>query len=151
MRHNLDVVLPPFPRPIKIAIMSTPGRLETGYTMDSLVSPTSPQASSKSFYSRSETLTLSDKYSPIDKGGSPQSLHAKPWPVRPQLLHKDISGHRWWDTTVDFLTILIPLPFFMLAAAVIAVNGKKVDARDLDFLQQSIKGVCMPRIPIRFD
>ncbi|KAF8865288.1 hypothetical protein BDZ45DRAFT_736399 [Acephala macrosclerotiorum] len=120
--------------------MSKMNRLDTGHTMDGLVSPISPQPSSKSLYSRSETLTLSDKYSPIDKGSSPQSLHAKPWPVRPQLLHKGISGHRWWDTTVDFLTILIPFPFFMLAAAVIAVNGKSVNSRDLDFLQQSIKG-----------
>ena len=37
--------------------------------------------------------------------------------------------------------ILIPLPFFILGAAVIAVNGKVVEGRELDILQQSIKGV----------
>ncbi|KUJ24376.1 uncharacterized protein LY89DRAFT_727406 [Mollisia scopiformis] len=108
-------------------------------TIFSPISPVSPQASSKSIYTRSDTLTLSDKYSPIEKG-SPQSIHSKPWPVRPQPLSKDITGQRWWDTTVDFVTCLIPLPFFMLAAAVVAVNGKEVNNRDLDFLQQAIKG-----------
>ncbi|KAE8451020.1 hypothetical protein EG329_004692 [Mollisiaceae sp. DMI_Dod_QoI] len=119
--------------------MSAPDRLDTGHILASPVSPISPQASSKSLYTRAETLTLSDKYSPIEKG-SPQSIRAKPWPVRPQVLHKGISGQRWWDTTVDFVTVLIPLPFFMLAAAVVAVNGKEVNDRELDILQQAIKG-----------
>lgn len=129
----------------QFAIMSAPeirlniGPSEKGYTIFSPISPISPQ--SKSPHSRSDTLTLSDKYSPIEKG-SPQSLHAKPWPVRPQPLHKDISGQRWWDTTVDFVTVLMPFPFIMLAAAVVAVNGKVVDDRELDILQEAIKGVC---------
>lgn len=128
--------------------MSTPEirlntqQLDKGYTLFSPITPISPQDSSKSLYNKSDTFTLSDKYSPIEKG-SPQSIQAKPWPVRPQLLHKDISSQRWWDTTVDFVTILIPLPFFMLAAAVIAVNGKEVNDGDLNLLQQAIKGVSI--------
>jgi hypothetical protein len=37
--------------------------------------------------------------------------------------------------------ILIPFPFFALAAAVIFVDGKIVDDHQLDLLEQSIKGV----------
>ena len=84
----------------------------------------------------------SEKYSPYSDKLSPQSLlQAKPWPSRPQKLHKSLGEYRWWESTVDVIMILIPLPFFILGAAVIAVNGKVVEGRELDILQQSIKGV----------
>jgi len=72
---------------------------------------------------------------------SPETLHAKPWPIRPQRLYKAGEGFKWWDTTVDFVMILLPFPFFLLAAAVISVNGKKVDHRELELLEACIKGV----------
>lgn len=128
-----------------ISMMSTPDigvaakKLDTEYA---LFSPILPSVSSEPLHSRSDTPTLSDKYSPTEKG-SPQSLQTKPWPVRPQLLQKNMSSQRWWETTLDFITILIPLPFFMLAVAVIAVNGKEVNDQDLNFLQQAIKAVSI--------
>jgi len=78
-------------------------------------------------------------------GHSPGSLHAKPWPVRPQKIHKGIEGWRWWDAAVDLIMVMIPIPFFILAAAVVAVNGKVVDERELSILDQSIKGVAIRR------
>lgn len=86
--------------------------------------------------------------SPTEKliSHSPQSLHAKPWPARPQRLYKGIGGWRWWDSAVDLIMVMIPIPFFILAAAVVAVNGKVVDERELNILDQSIKGVTTRRI-----
>jgi hypothetical protein len=86
--------------------------------------------------------------SPTEKliSHSPQSLHAKPWPARPQKLYKGIGGWRWWDSAVDLIMVMIPIPFFILAAAVVAVNGKVVDERELNILDQSIKGVTIRRL-----
>jgi hypothetical protein len=72
---------------------------------------------------------------------SPESLHAKPWPSRPQMLYKGLGGARLWDSSLDIIMLLVPIPFFILAIAVMAVNGKPVHDRDLEILQESIKGV----------
>ena len=78
---------------------------------------------------------------------SPQDtirLLTKPWPSRPQVLQKGMGGWRWWDSTVDFVMLLVPLPFFILAASVFAVNGNEVDDYELSVLEQAIKGVRLP-------
>ena len=72
---------------------------------------------------------------------SPQSLRAKPWPARPQQLCKGIRGWRWWDSALDVVVVMLPMPFFVLAAAVIFVNGKIVDQEQFTILDHSIKGV----------
>jgi hypothetical protein len=72
---------------------------------------------------------------------SPESLHAKPWPSRPQVLKKGDHSHGWWDSIVDAAMILVPVPFFLLAVAVIVVDGKEVDISQLENLDRSIKGV----------
>lgn len=72
---------------------------------------------------------------------SPESLHAKPWPSRPQMLYKGLGGARLWDSSLDIIMLLVPIPFFILAVAIMAVNGKPVHDRDLRILQESIKGV----------
>jgi hypothetical protein len=77
---------------------------------------------------------------------SPQSLHAKPWPARPQRLHRGFRGWKWQDSARDGVIIMMPVPFFLLAAAVVAVNGKVVQERDLAILDHSIKGVSKPSL-----
>jgi hypothetical protein len=80
-------------------------------------------------------------YSPTDKSTSPQSLHNKPWPARPQRLYKGLSGWRWWDSTCDFVMVLIPVPFYLPAIAVGTLNGREIDEHQFEILEQSIKGV----------
>jgi hypothetical protein len=67
---------------------------------------------------------------------SPQSLHAKPWPARPQRLYKGVRGWRWWDSALDGVMVMMPIPFFVLAAAVWAVNGEVVDQKQFTILDQ---------------
>jgi hypothetical protein len=74
---------------------------------------------------------------------SPQSLHTKPWPARPQTLHKGLDGWRWWDSTVDSIMVMLPVPFIILIVAVLVVNGKKVDDYELSILNHAIKGVSL--------
>lgn len=119
-------------RPCSFFQMSDHGRLPDG---SSPIEGLSPTDSCSTLFSKSE--------SPTEKliNHSPRSLNAKPWPARPQRLYKGIGGWRWWDSAVDLVMIMIPIPFFILAAAVVAVNGKVVDERELSILDQSIKGV----------
>lgn len=94
------------------------------------------------FSSPGSSKSLLSFASPTPEKLSPnQSLYAKPWPSRPQPLQKRVRGWTWWETIVDFVTVLIPFPFFMLAATVIAVSGKPVEDHDLKILERSIKGV----------
>ncbi|KAL2063472.1 hypothetical protein VTL71DRAFT_5277 [Oculimacula yallundae] len=126
-------------------------KLRTSFPAPDVVSPISP-LSSRTASTFDNHYAASEKYSPYsDKlTSSPHSLlEAKPWPSRPQKLYKGMGGYRWWESTVDVIMILIPLPFFILGAAVIAVNGKVVDGRELDILQQSIKGATT-LFPISF-
>ncbi|TVY65524.1 hypothetical protein LSUE1_G008057 [Lachnellula suecica] len=94
-------------------------------------------------YSNAESVfddkSESEKSSP-QSSISPQSLHTKPWPARPQVLHKGLDGWRWWDSTVDVIVLLLPIPFIILIAAVIAVNGREVDEYELNILDHAIKG-----------
>lgn len=82
----------------------------------------------------------SDAESPSEKS-SPQSLYAKPWPSRPQLLAKASGTYKWWHSAVDVAMVLIPVPFFLLGIAVVAVSGREVNNQQLTMLDRSIKGV----------
>ncbi|KAK0104473.1 hypothetical protein ONS95_004762 [Cadophora gregata] len=129
--------------------MTTQRKLETDFPVHDMISPISP-LSSRTISMFGDHYAASEKYSPYSDKASPQSLlQAKPWPSRPQKLHKGLGGYRWWESTVDVIMILIPIPFFILGAAVIAVNGKVVEGRELDILQQSIKGATT-LFPISF-
>ncbi len=90
-------------------------------------------ASSKSQSTLVNVESLSDKLSP------------KTWPSKPQLLKKRHGSHGWWNLVVDAAMILIPVPFFLLAAAVIVVDGKEVGISRLETLNRSIKGVTFPK------
>jgi hypothetical protein len=83
----------------------------------------------------------SEKLSPL-QSISPQSLHTKPWPVRPQPLNK---GHReeWrlWGLIVNCVMLMLPLPFFTLFAAAIVVDGNAVTKQESDLLDFAIKSV----------
>lgn len=120
--------------------MVTHKKLEIESSSREAISPISP-LSSRTISMFGDHYSPSDKYSPYSDKVSPQGLHAKPWPSRPQKLYKGLGGYRWWESTVDIIMVLIPVPFFMLGAAVIAVNGKVVEGHELGILQQSIKGV----------
>jgi len=111
--------------------MSGSKRLEVDPTVADLVSPLS---------SSSIQLKYTDGDSPLEKS-SPQSLHAKPWPSRPQLLSKNTGSHKWWHSATDVAMVLIPVPFFLLGAAVIIVNGREVNDHQFELLDRSIKGV----------
>jgi hypothetical protein len=94
-----------------------------------------------------EDKNASEKSSP-QQSISPQSLHTKPWPARPQTLHKGLEGWRWWDSTVDFVMVMLPVPFIILIVAVIVVNGREVDDYELNILDHAIKGVSLPFPPL---
>ncbi|CZS95419.1 uncharacterized protein RCO7_05733 [Rhynchosporium graminicola] len=124
-------------------------RLETNFSAPEILSPISP-LSSRTISLFDDHYAGCEKYSPYSDKLSPQSLsEMKPWPLRPQKLYRGLGEYRWWESTVDFIMVLIPLPFFILGAAVIAVNGKVVEDRELDILQQSIKGAAT-LFPISF-
>jgi hypothetical protein len=106
-------------------------QLEVNSVVGSLASPL--QSSGLQF-------KYGDIESPSEKS-SPQSLHAKPWPSRPQTLSKGTGRYSWWDSAIDVSMILIPIPFFLLATAVIIVNGREVNDHQFKLLDQSIKGV----------
>ncbi|KAF4637462.1 hypothetical protein G7Y89_g626 [Cudoniella acicularis] len=71
---------------------------------------------------------------------STQNLLQKPWPARPQPLQKGLAGWRWWDSTLDLVMLMLPLPFLVLVAATIVVDGKAVDDSQSTLLDHSIKG-----------
>jgi len=108
--------------------------------------PIQPSYSSSADFSLEDKNT-SEKSSP-QQSISPQSLHTKPWPARPQTLHKGLKGWRWWDSTVDFVMVMLPLPFIILIIAVIVVNGREVDDYELNILDHTIKGVGFPFLPL---
>lgn len=110
---------------------------------DGLGSPIQALKSARSFSKYEDSPTYSEKS--ITTPSTAHSYHAKPWPTRPQVLYKGLEGRGWWHTSIDVLMLLAPFPFFILAAAVIYVDGKVVDGHQLDLLQQSIKGVCTLR------
>jgi hypothetical protein len=114
------------------------GRLPDGASPIEGVSPTdSIDTLVPEFGSPSEKLLIRSPH-------SVQSLRAKPWPARPQHLHKSIRGWRWWDSAHDAVAIMLPAPFFALAAVVAAVNGKVFDEQEFVILDRCIKGVRDP-------
>lgn len=123
---------------LKIA-MANPRKEADAFLNHEPISPLSP-LSSRAISTFGRFHAPSEKYSPVDEP-SPQSLYTKPWPSRPQKLFREIGSYRWWESTVDIIMVLIPMPFFILGAAVLAVNGKEVEAEELGILQQTIKAV----------
>jgi hypothetical protein len=103
----------------------------------STIEGASPTESTDTFFSKSGTP--SEKLL-IQSPHTPSSLHAKPWPARPQRLYKGIRGWRWWDSALDGVLVMLPIPFFVLAAAVVAVNGRVVEQGQFSILDHSIKG-----------
>jgi len=65
--------------------------------------------------------------------------------IKAPITKKGHDSHGWWNSVVDAAMILIPVPFFLLAAAVIVVDGKEVGISRLETLDRSIKGVTFPK------
>lgn len=92
-----------------------------------------------SICSDGDSISDKDKLQvPKQKRQRPKST---PWTSQPQPLHQPVQTQWWWELIVDTITILLPMPFFILLATVLAVNGRVVDARDLGIIEQSVKGV----------
>lgn len=87
-------------------------------------------------------LSKSDE-SDIEKPESTPSTRPKstPWTSRPQPLQRSLRNWWWWDFGIDLAVIVVPIPFLLLGATVIAFNGKAVDEGDLNILDQAIRGV----------
>lgn len=65
-----------------------------------------------------------------------------PWTSRPQPLrhHSAYPVQWWWDFAVDFVMLLVTVPFFALLGTVLYVNGRAVDSHsDLQKLEQGVK------------
>lgn len=75
-----------------------------------------------------------------------QRPKSMPWSSRPLPLREKLKLRWWRDIVADSFSILMPLPFLLLGAVLIFVNGKIVNEADLSFivLDQAIKGVSMP-------
>jgi len=84
---------------------------------------------------------LSEKFSESDQPAWSQRPKSIPWTSRPQALREGLRVRWWRDIMADVVTILMPLPFFILSAIVIALNGRQVDDWTLSALNQSIKAV----------
>lgn len=91
--------------------------------------------------SPTESTRSLHKSSPLRSAISPDVLHTKPWPERPQLLRKSLETWRWWDFAVDSVMLMLPLPFLMLITATIAVNYSAITPKSANFLDLAIKGV----------
>ena len=124
-------------RPYLFFLMSK-GRLPDGASPIEGVSPTE---SIDAFFSKSgsPSETLLNR-SPQ----SARSLHTKPWPTRPQRFNKGIRHSKWFESMHDTIAILTPLPFFVLAATVAAMNGKLFDQHEFVILDNCIKAVNKP-------
>ncbi len=60
----------------------------------------------------------------------------------PQPLRHRFPVQWWWDFTVDFIMVLLTMPFFILLATVLYVNGKPVgEEQHLGTIEQAVKGV----------
>lgn len=139
-RHELRVDMPPPTAKIQTA--------QPVY-QSSFSSPTSslPEFDFEKRYQSSEKESPTGstrqlyKSSPLQSAISPDLLHTKPWPERPQLLTKGIERWRWWDFAVDSVMLMLPLPFFILITAAIAVDNSAITAKSANFLDLAIKGV----------
>jgi hypothetical protein len=104
----------------------------------------SPAASPSTSYSESDfekRYPGSEKSSPLSTS-SPQILHTKPWPERPQELNKTHRDEwRLWGLIVNCVMLMLPLPFFLLFAAAIAVNGNAVNEQQSKLLDFAVKAV----------
>jgi hypothetical protein len=123
--------------------MSSHQDLKTGpvvYTT-STASPTS----SLPDFDFEKRYEVSEKLSPL-QSISPQSLHTKPWPERPQQLNK-VHREEWrlWGSIVNCVMLMLPLPFFTLFAAAIVVDGNAVTKQQSDHLGFAVKSVSLPR------
>jgi hypothetical protein len=86
--------------------------------------------------------SFSDKLQvPKQKRQRPTST---PWTSRPQPLRHRFPVQWWWDFTVDFIMVLLAMPFFILLATVWYVNGRAVDSlAHLGTIEQAVKGVSI--------
>jgi hypothetical protein len=64
-----------------------------------------------------------------------------PWTSQPQSLSHRIPTQWWWETTVDIIMVLLPMPFYILLITVISVNGRGTEDHDLAKIEQAVKGV----------
>jgi len=67
-----------------------------------------------------------------------------PWTSRPQALKEKLKLRWWRDVATDTFSILMPLPFLLLAALLFFVNGRKVGDVSFTILDEAIKAVCFP-------
>lgn len=74
-----------------------------------------------------------------------QRPKSTPWTSRPQTLRERLRLRWWRDILVDTVSILMPLPFFILSVIILVVNGKEADDWSQSALEQSIKGVSLTR------
>ena len=95
--------------------------------------------SEKSSKSSKIKKTKSLEFSPVTHS-SPRPK-STPWTSQPQPLRKEVRALWWNKVAIDAVMIILPLPFFILAAIVVYLNGKHVEAHDLSMLQSSIKAV----------
>ncbi|KAE9362946.1 hypothetical protein N431DRAFT_423284 [Stipitochalara longipes BDJ] len=66
-----------------------------------------------------------------------------PWTSLPQPLRHRFPVQWWWDFTVDVIMVLLTMPFFILLATVLYVNGKPVgEEQHLGTIEQAVKGAA---------
>ena len=70
-----------------------------------------------------------------------QRPKSTPWTSRPQALRERLKLRWWRDVMIDTFSILMPLPFFFLAATLIFVNGREVHDSSFWVIDQAIKFV----------
>ena len=121
-------------------------KLQTGPVSSQFSITSSPTLSHPEFdfekkYEDSEKSIGSLRSSP----SSLLSLNTKPWPERPQELDKGRREEwRSWELVVNGVMLMLPLPFFVLIAAAIVVNGNAVTEEKSRYLNFAIKAVSNP-------
>jgi hypothetical protein len=74
----------------------------------------------------------------------PKSL---PWTSRPQALKERLKLRWWRELVVDIFSLLMPMPFLLLAIILLYANGKKTSDRSFIVVDQSVKVVSNPMHP----
>lgn len=127
---------------IQIQSPSTPHGLghARGQSESRQLLPATP-SSSKPIFTYSSTAAVDFRDVDISQEGDEFSK----WDEEPQTLRKS-RRERWGDLGVDFLVVGIVIPFFAIAVAIIAVDGKAPTGNQEDIFKQCTFVVCISSV-----
>ncbi|CAG8979652.1 hypothetical protein HYALB_00011536 [Hymenoscyphus albidus] len=122
-------------QPIYQSTFSSPSSSLPDFDIEKRYQPSEKQ-------SPTESIRPLHRSSPLQSAISSDELHTKPWPERPQLLAKTVRQWRWWEFAVDSVMLMLPIPFFMLIAAILSIDQVPLTPKAANFFGLAIKGAA---------